>query len=327
MSLITKQFTMSLQEEFPPCGGREVEDRQKFMIELLCVVLISTMTWAIFRFITRNSIGPVNSISFNITYILVAPVVFLGPVMYYWLKHREENGLPVRLFVYDSVQATFTERMVKYLLLIGVSLTIANFMLELIFDLMVFNSGLYGKTEIEFLWMDDIDSTFAYLIIIVTHLAIVATVEEFFFRGFLQDQLSRVAEIWQSILISATVFAMTHIPIAIFIHEMEGIWLFTALIDWFGFGLATGYLYHITRNIWVVVAWHGIWNATISTINYTFFVWEIPSSGLENFVWTFQTILINVLLLLCIYFGRDYVTKFGRFQTMPNKPESIEVKL
>ena len=193
---------MSLQEEFPPCGGKQIEDRQKFIIELLCVVLISTLTWAIFRFITKDSIGSVNSILFNITYILLAPVVFLGPVMYYWVKHREETGLPVRLFVHDSPKATFNERMVKYLLLIGISLTIVNFLLELILDLMVLKSGLYGKTEIEFLWMDDIDSTFAYIIIVITHLAVVATVEEFFFRGFLQDQFSRVVEAWQSILIS-----------------------------------------------------------------------------------------------------------------------------
>ena len=318
---------MSLQEEFPPCGGKEIEDRQRFMAELMCVVLISTLSWAIFRFITKNSIGSVNSVAFNITYILLAPVVFLGPVMYYWVKHREETGLPVRLFVHDSPKATFNEQMVKYLLIIGISLTIVNFLLELILDLMVLKSGLYGKTEIEFLWMDDIDSTFAYLVLVITHLAVVATVEEFFFRGFLQDQFSRVVEVWQSILISATVFAMTHIPIAIFIYEIEGIMIFTALINWFGFGLAAGYLYHITRNIWAVVAWHGIWNVTVSTIGYTFLVWEIPSEGLENFVWTFQTLLVNASLFLCIYLGRDYLADFGRFQDIPDKPNSIEVKL
>ena len=318
---------MSLQEEFPPCGGKEIEDRQRFMAELMCVVLISTLSWAIFRFITKNSIGSVNSVAFNVTYILFAPVVFLGPVMYYWVKHREETGLPVRLFVHDSPKATFNEQMVKYLLIIGISLTIVNFLLELILDLMVLKSGLYGKTEIEFLWMDDIDSTFAYLVLVITHLAVVATVEEFFFRGFLQDQFSRVVEVWQSILISATVFAMTHIPIAIFIYEIEGIMIFTALINWFGFGLAAGYLYHITRNIWAVVAWHGIWNVTVSTIGYTFLVWEIPSEGLENFVWTSQTLFVNASLFLCIYLGRDYLADFGRFQDIPDKPNSIEVKL
>ena len=248
---------MSLQDEFPPCGKKEIEDSQKFMIELLALILISTLTWAVFRFITKDIIGPINSISFNISYILVAPIVFLGPVMYYWVKHREEEGLPVRLFVYDSPQATlteravvtFTRRMVKYLLIIAVSLTIVNFFIELILDWWVFNSGIYGKTEINFSWMADVDSIFAYIILVFVNLAIVATVEEFFFRGFIQDQFSRVVETWQSILISATIFAMNHLPIAIFIYEIEGLWLFTTLINWFGFGLATGYIYHITRNI------------------------------------------------------------------------------
>ena len=326
---------MSLQDEFPPCGKKEIEDSQKFMIELLALILISTLTWAVFRFITKDIIGPINSISFNISYILVAPIVFLGPIMYYWAKHREEAGLPVRLFAYDSPQATlseravitFTPRMVKYVLIIAVSLTVVNFLLELILDWLTLNSGMYGKTEINFSWMEDVDSIFAYLILVFTYLAIVATVEEFFFRGFIQDQFSRVVETWQSILISATLFAMTHIPIAIFIYEIEGLWLFTTLINWFGFGLATGYIYHITRNIWVVVAWHGIWNVTVSTINYGYLVWEIPSPGLEKFVWTLQTILVNALLLLCIYFARDYLAEFGRFENIPAKPKSIEVKL
>ena len=62
------------------------------MIELLALILISTLTWAVFRFITKDIIGPINSISFNISYILVAPIVFLGPVMYYWVKIERKRG-------------------------------------------------------------------------------------------------------------------------------------------------------------------------------------------------------------------------------------------
>ena len=318
---------MTIQDEFPPVGEKNIEESRKFIIELLGVVLFSTLIWAFFRFITQDIIGDVNSISFSISYMIFAPVIFLGPMMFYWVKHREEEGLPVRLFAYNSPQATFTERMVKYVLMIGISLTIVNLLLELFLDYMVLNSGMYGEIEFNFLWMDGYDSIFAYLILIVTHLAVVATVEEFFFRGFVQDQLSRVVKFWQSILISAAIFAMTHIPIAIFIYEIEGLWLTTSLISWFGFGLATGYLYHITRNIWVVVVWHGIWNVTISTIDWSVYVSEIPSSGLENIVWISQTILINALLLTCIYFARDYLEEFGRFEKFPKAPKSIEVRL
>ena len=65
----------------------------------------------------------------------------------------------------------------------------------------------------------------------------------------------------------------------------------------------------------------------ISTINYGFLIWEIPSPGLETFVWIFQTLLVNGLLLLCIYFLRDYLAEFGRFENIPAKPKSIEVIL
>ncbi len=318
---------MSIQDEFPPVGEKDIGESQKFVIELLGVVLFSTLIWAFFRFITQDIVGDVESISFNIYYMIFAPVIFLGPMMLYWVKHRGEEGLPVRLFAYNSPQATFTERMVKYVLVIGFSLTIVNFLLELILDYMVLNSGMYGEIEFNFLWMEGVDSIFAYFVLIVTHLAVVATVEEFFFRGFVQDQLSRVVKFWQSILISATIFAMTHIPIAIFIYEIEGLWLTTALINWFGFGLAAGYLYHITRNIWAVVVWHGIWNVTVSTITWNAYVYEIPSPGLEKFVWISQTILINALLLTCIYFARNYLAEFGRFEKFPTAPKSIEVKL
>ncbi len=318
---------MSIQDEFPPVGEKDIGESQKFVIELLGVVLFSTLIWAFFRFITQDIVGDVESISFNIYYMIFAPVIFLGPMMLYWVKHRGEEGLPVRLFAYNSPQATFTERMVKYVLVIGFSLTIVNFLLELILDYMVLNSGMYGEIEFNFLWMEGVDSIFAYFVLIVTHLAVVATVEEFFFRGFVQDQLSRVVKFWQSILISATIFAMTHIPIAIFIYEIEGLWLTTSLINWFGFGLAAGYLYHITRNIWAVVVWHGIWNVTVSTITWSAYAYEIPSPGLEKFVWISQAILINALLLTCIYFARNYLAEFGRFEKFPTAPKSIEVKL
>jgi len=318
---------MTIQDEFPPVGEKNIDESRKFIIELLGVVLFSTLIWAFFRFTTQDIIGDVNSISFSISYMIFAPVIFLGPMMFYWVRHREEEGFPVRLFAYNSPQATFTERMVKYVLMIGISLTIVNLLLELFLDYMILNSGMYGEIKFNFLWMDGYDSIFAYFILIVTHLAVVATVEEFFFRGFVQDQLSRVVKFWQSILISAAIFAMTHIPIAIFIYEIEGLWLTTSLISWFGFGLATGYLYHITRNIWVVVVWHGIWNVTISTIDWSVYVSKIPSSGLENIVWISQTILINALLLTCIYFARDYLEEFGRFEKFPEAPKSIEVRL
>ena len=86
MNQTTFRLTMTIQDEFPPVGEKDIEVSQKFIIELLGVVLFSTLTWAFFRFITQDIVGPVNSISFSITYMVFAPVIFLGPMMFYWVK-------------------------------------------------------------------------------------------------------------------------------------------------------------------------------------------------------------------------------------------------
>ena len=68
---------MSIQDEFPPVGEKDIGESQKFVIELLGVVLFSTLTWAFFRFITKDIVGDVESISFSIFYMIFAPVIFL----------------------------------------------------------------------------------------------------------------------------------------------------------------------------------------------------------------------------------------------------------
>ena len=318
---------MELQDEYPPVGETSIDDPQRFILELVGLAIASILTWGIFRYITKDVFDSSVSVSFSISYALVAPIVFIGPIMFYWYQYRNEECLPVRLFANNSPKETFSQKFIVSIIVIGLSLTFANYILELILDYIVLSSGLYGDIDFFFTWMDEFDSYFVFLIFMVTNIAVVATVEEFFFRGFIQDQLSRVLQAWQSMLISAAIFALTHLPIAIFVYEIESVWLITSLINWFGFGLAAGYVYHITRNIWVVIAWHGIWNVTVSTIGYSAWVYDVPSQGLEQFIWTSQTILIYALLLLAIYFTRDYIKEFGSFGDKSSAPKTIEVKL
>ena len=287
---------MELQDEYPPVGETSIDDPQRFILELVGLTIASILTWGIFRYITKDVFDSSVSVSFSISYALVAPIVFIGPIMFYWYQYRNEECLPVRLFANNSPKETFSQKFIVSIIVIGLSLTFANYILELILDYIVLSSGLYGDIDFFFTWMDEFDSFFVFLIFMVTNIAVVATVEEFFFRGFIQDQLSRVLQAWQSMLISAAIFALTHLPIAIFVYEIESVWLITSLINWFGFGLAAGYVYHITRNIWVVIAWHGIWNVTVSTIGYSAWVYDVPSQGLEQFIWTSQTILILSLI-------------------------------
>lgn len=301
-------------DEFPPVGESEIEDSQKFIVELLGFVLVSTLTWALFRITTSGIIDDPGSISFNLSYMILAPVVFLGPMMYYWTKQRGEEGLPVRLFFHGSPEETFTQRFILSMIAIGFSITVFHLFLELISQLIILNSGIYGDIDFNFLWMEKTNSFFAYIVLVITHLAVVATVEEIFFRGFVQDQLSRVMQTWQSVLASAGIFAMTHVPIAIFVLEIEGYQIITSLINWFGYGLMAGYLYHLTRNIWVVVFWHGIWNVTVSTVGWSFMVMKLPNPEFEAFVWILQAVSINAAVMASIFMTREHLLKFGRFQ-------------
>ena len=318
---------MDLQDEYPPVGETDIDDPQRFILELLGLALAVILTWSLFRYLMKDVSDSISSVSFNISYVLVAPIIFIGPVMYYWYQYRGEECLPVRLFAYNSPKETFSQKFIVSIIIIGLSLTFVNYTLDLILDYIVLSSGLYGDIDFFFTWMEEFDSFFAFLIFTVTQIAIVATIEECFYRGFIQDQLSKILQSWQLILLSATIFALSHLPTAIFVYEIESKWLIISIINWFGFGLATGYIYHITRNIWIVIAWHGIWNVTVFTIGYRAFVYDIPSQGLEQFIWISQTILLNALILLAIYYTRDYIKQFGCFENKSSAPKTIEIKL
>ena len=318
---------MDLQDEYPPVGETDIDDPQRFILELLGLALAVILTWSLFRYLMKDVSDSISSVSFNISYVLVAPIIFIGPVMYYWYQYRGEECLPVRLFAYNSPKETFSQKFIVSIIIIGLSLTFVNYTLDLILDYIVLSSGLYGDIDFFFTWMEEFDSFFAFLIFMVTQIAIVATIEECFYRGFIQDQLSKILQSWQLILLSATIFALSHLPTAIFVYEIESKWLIISIINWFGFGLATGYIYHITRNIWIVIAWHGIWNVTVFTIGYRAFVYDIPSQGLEQFIWISQTILLNALILLAIYYTRDYIKQFGCFENKSSAPKTIEIKL
>ena len=71
---------MELVDEFPPVGESEIEDSQKFIVELLGFVLVSTLIWALFRITTSGIIDDPGSISFNLSSVsythLTLPTIY-----------------------------------------------------------------------------------------------------------------------------------------------------------------------------------------------------------------------------------------------------------
>ena len=61
---------MELQDEYPPVGETEIDDPQRFIIELLGLALTVILTWSLFRYLMKDVFDTISSVSFNISYIL-----------------------------------------------------------------------------------------------------------------------------------------------------------------------------------------------------------------------------------------------------------------
>ena len=135
----------------------------------------------------------------------------------------------------------------------------------------------------------------------LTNLLIVAVVEEFVFRGFFQNQFEKVLPKWQSLALASILFGLIHLPIAIIVYELEGLWLVYSLIEWIGAGMIFGYAYQISRNIWVPIFWHGLHNVLIGTFAWRFVLEKVPSETVIFSVITLEKIVYFTIIILLLY--------------------------
>ena len=189
----------------------------------------------------------------------------------------------------------------------GIILTLIEFILIFIRSYAILNSGLFGDTQIEFEFgFLDTESWLHYMIMALTNLLIVAIIEEFVFRGFLQNQFERILPKWQSLALASILFGLTHLPIAIIVYEMEGYWLVYSLIEWIGMGLLFGYAYQISRNIWLCIFWHGLYNVMLGTFTWSFVeIEKLPSEMVQFYVATLSLIVFFTTMMLLLYISRN----------------------
>ncbi|MDP6870597.1 MAG: CPBP family intramembrane metalloprotease [Candidatus Poseidoniaceae archaeon] len=183
----------------------------------------------------------------------------------------------------------------------------AELILHFIRSYAIFNTGLFGDTELEFEFgFLDTESWSHYLVMALTNLLIVAIVEEFVFRGFFQNQFEKVLPKWQSLALASILFGLMHLPIAIIVYEMEGLWLVYSLIEWIGAGMIFGYAYQISRNIWVCIFWHGLHNVLVGTFTWRFVEFEkVPSEMVTFSVATLGIIVYFTTTMLLLYISRN----------------------
>ena len=270
----------------------------RHIAELLGLWVLILVCWTVYRQVSLPYIEPSGSMKFYLAQFIFQPIIFLFPIFLYWRFIRKETSTPVRFF---SEHSTKNSLLFKALV-IGIVLAIIELILLLSIQYPIFNSGLFGSTELEFdFGFLDTESWSHYLVMALTNLLIVAVVEEFVFRGFFQNQFEKVLPKWQSLALASILFGLIHLPIAIIVYELEGLWLVYSLIEWIGAGMIFGYAYQISRNIWVPIFWHGLHNVLIGTFAWRFVLEKVPSETVIFSVITLEKIVYFTIIILLLY--------------------------
>ena len=269
--------------------------------ELLGLWVLMIVCWTTYRQVSLPYIEPSGSMKFYLAQVIFQPMIFLSPIFLYWRFVIKETATPVRFFSEHSTKNSFVFRA----LVIGIVLIIIELILLLSIQYPIFNSGLFGSTELEFdFGFLDTESWSHYLVMALTNLLIVAVVEEFVFRGFFQNQFEKVLPKWQSLVLTSLLFGLIHLPIAIIVYDLEGLWLVYSLIEWIGMGMILGYVYQISRNIWVPIFWHGLHNVLGGTFSWRFILEKVPSETVIFSVMTLEKIVYFTTTMLLLYISR-----------------------
>ena len=271
----------------------------RYIAELLGLWIFILGCWTVYRLVSLPYIEPIWSMKFLLAQIIFQPIIHLPPIFLYWKFIRKETATPVRFFSEHSTKNSFVFRA----LVIGIVLIIIELILLLPIQYAIFNSGLFGSTKLEFdFGFLDTESWSHYLVMALSSLLVVAVVEEFVFRGFFQNQFEKVLPKWQSLALASILFGLMHLPIAIIVYEMEGLWLIYGLIEWIGAGMIYGYAYQISRNIWVSIFWHGLHNVLVGTFTWSFVELEkVPSETVIFSVMTLGNIVYFTATILLLY--------------------------
>jgi hypothetical protein len=122
------------------------------------------------------------------------------------------------------------------------------------------------------------------------------------FRGFLHDQESCAMPQWAALIISSTLFGLSHIPIALFVYKMTPYQLVVAEIGWMSAGAAFGAMYILSRNLWACIVMHGIGNWVLSIF---FFSSQLDPAGYtftkDLYVGTATSVINNALFIGIFY--------------------------
>ncbi|MBN1540378.1 MAG: CPBP family intramembrane metalloprotease [Candidatus Thermoplasmatota archaeon] len=295
----------------PPAGRRPAPGRTRYIIEIVCVLIVEFIIWGIYRYFTAPIYGEGFNIPFFIGHIIAAPTIHLGPILLYWkfirkepLFHKDdpENG---KFMSFNLGPFKLTKNRLMTAVLVGLFGGVVWRLAEM--AVLNATSVMMGGTRLLTLkWLDvfalDAMDFPTFFMMTFVMFFIVGPVEEFEFRSFTHDQSQRVLPKWAALVFSSVFFGFSHIPIALFIYKMTFVQLIFAEISWMAAGATFGALYMWSRNIFACIVMHGIGNWQLSVY---WIQGRQTLAGLTEFEGYMQSlaesILANAFMIMVFY--------------------------
>jgi membrane protease YdiL (CAAX protease family) len=184
-----------------------------------------------------------NTLAYGASGVVGELLILIVPLIYFLLK---------RINIKKYIGLDLNPKYILIGLAAGAILFLLNIIVSTALSYVV-NNQLVEQTNADIL---NASSTTPGLILVAASLLLAGICEEFAFRGFLQNALTRRFSFVPAVLISAAVFGIFHL-------DPQGFYIIAAFIS----GLVLGYIYHRTNYVTSATA-----HATMNIIVLTFLI-------------------------------------------------------
>lgn len=272
----------------PPKGEQTLPEKYIYVLMIFGIIGLEICIWAVYRNFSAPYISPFGSYKFYFAHIIAAPTIHLIPILLFWRYFRKEKGHP---FV-------FTKKLLMSGIIVGfIGAIIWRLLEEFGYDAV---AGAAGGTAPGTLTLFNLlDPPLLFSLMTFVQFFVVGPVEELEFRGFAQDQASRVLPNWQALIFSSVLFGCSHIPIALFVYQFPPHVFVTALWGWISAGFVFGVLYIYSRNIFACIVMHGMGNWQLSV-----FYFQSAETAMEPTTYALVNITTNIIAdgLIILFF-------------------------
>ncbi|MDG6224543.1 MAG: type II CAAX endopeptidase family protein [Candidatus Thermoplasmatota archaeon] len=282
----------------PPVGKNPIGSRSRLLMLVLAVFMVKITIWTVYRWMTGNVYPLTDPRVEDWVSLFAKPLLQLGPVFILWWVLFKEKGSPFRLTKVNLFSS----------LIWGLIGGVLFYMVASLIYVGQMNFFGFGRDfHVVAGWMLRDVGWFGVISLLFTYMLSTGPAEELFSRGFIQDQTARGFSLSTSIIISAFLFAIGHLPISIMVHRLSATEIFWYMCALMLMGMFFSIIYQMSRNIVLVIIIHGLWNwfltlfAVRGAYDASFLANAGANFGRADLINTFLTISIMLPFFYALY--------------------------